>query len=37
MKSLIKLAVVLVVVMWGSWVAFKWTVMRVYVPPGKGL
>jgi len=37
MKSLIKLALVLVVVVWGAWISFKWTVMRVYVPPDKAL
>jgi regulator of protease activity HflC (stomatin/prohibitin superfamily) len=37
MKSLLKLALVLVVVVWGAWVSFKWTVMRVYVPPDKAL
>jgi hypothetical protein len=37
MKHLIKLALFLIVVGYGSWVAFKWTVMRVYVPPDKAL
>src|SRR5688572_21361526 len=24
-------------VIWGAWIAFKWTVMRVYVPPDMAL
>ena len=36
-KNLIKPAIILLVVLWGTWIAFKWTVMRVYVPPGKAL
>jgi regulator of protease activity HflC (stomatin/prohibitin superfamily) len=37
MRLLIKLGLVLVVVVWASWIAFEWTVMRVYVPPDKAL
>ncbi|HEY7117786.1 MAG TPA: SPFH domain-containing protein [Tepidisphaeraceae bacterium] len=37
MKTLIKSVVVLLVISWGTWVAFKWTIMRVYVPPDKAL
>ena len=37
MKMIIKVGVVLAVVLWGSWIAFEWTVMRVYVPPDKAL
>src|SRR5688572_5331595 len=36
-KSLIKPVILAVLILWGTYVAFKWTVMRVYVPPGKGL
>src|SRR4051794_41294620 len=37
MKTLIKAALMLVVVCWAGYVAFKWGVMRVYVPPEKAL
>jgi hypothetical protein len=37
MKFLIKLGLFLIVVTWGAWISFKWTVMRVYVPPDKAL
>src|SRR3982751_2843745 len=37
MKFLIKLGIFLIVIVWGAWISFKWTVMRVYVPPDKAL
>jgi regulator of protease activity HflC (stomatin/prohibitin superfamily) len=37
LKNLIKLALILVVLVFATCEAFKWTVMRVYVPPGKAL
>jgi hypothetical protein len=36
-KNLIKLVLILVVLLFATYEAFKWTVMRVYVPPGKAL
>jgi hypothetical protein len=37
MKGWIRIALFMLVVGWGTWVAFKWTVMRVYVPPHMAL
>lgn len=37
MKFLIKIGLFLIVITWGAWISFKWTVMRVYVPPDKAL
>jgi len=37
MKFIIQLGLFLIVLVYGSWIAFKWTVMRVYVPPDKAL
>lgn len=37
MKSILKFVVLVVFIAWGTWTGFKWTVMRVYVPPDKAL
>ena len=37
MKSLIKPVLVILIVCCATWISFKWTVMRVYVPPDKAL
>jgi len=34
---IIKGVVILLVLTWGAWLAFKWTVMRVYVAPDEAL
>src|SRR4051794_30325963 len=35
--TIIKAVVVVVVLMYGTWLAFKWTAMRVYVSPRQAL
>src|SRR5437868_3524204 len=35
--TIIKAVVVVVVLMYGAWLAFKWTAMRVYVGPHEAL
>src|SRR5215203_3068339 len=37
MKTLLKPLIVLLVITYAGWISFKWTVMRVYVPPNKAL
>ena len=36
-STIVKGAVLLVLLTWGLWVGYKWTAMRVYVPHDKAL